>query len=73
MLPDASYQPSLPCSDLARAKKFYADKLGLTLADEQPGGAIYEGVTGPGSSCSPAATAHPARAAGWLHGHRHPG
>lgn len=46
MLSDARYQTSLPCSDLARAKKFYTDKLGLAPADEQPAGAIYEGGDG---------------------------
>ena len=46
MLSDARYETSLPCGDLARAKKFYADKLGLTPADEQPAGAIYEGGDG---------------------------
>jgi predicted enzyme related to lactoylglutathione lyase len=46
MLSDASYQTSLPCSDLGRAKKFYAGKLGLTPAGERPAGAIYEGGDG---------------------------
>jgi len=46
MLSDARYEASLPCSDLERAKSFYADKLGLTPASEQPAGAFYEGRDG---------------------------
>jgi len=33
MLSDARYEAALPCSNLDRAKSFYADKLGLTPAD----------------------------------------
>ena len=32
MLSDARYEAALPCSNLDRAKSFYADKLGLTPA-----------------------------------------
>ena len=39
MLSDARYETSLPCTDLARAKKFYADKLGLTPSIADMGGA----------------------------------
>ena len=46
MLSDARYETSLPCSDLDRAKSFYADKLGLTPASEQSAGAFYEGRDG---------------------------
>jgi catechol 2,3-dioxygenase-like lactoylglutathione lyase family enzyme len=46
MLSEARYETSLPCSDLDRAKSFYADKLGLTPAGEQPAGAFYEGRDG---------------------------
>jgi predicted enzyme related to lactoylglutathione lyase len=46
MLSDARYETSLPCSDLERAKSFYADKLGLTPASEQSAGAFYEGRDG---------------------------
>ena len=46
MLSDASYHASLPCSDLNRAKTFYAEKLGLTPVDEQEPGAFYEGRDG---------------------------
>lgn len=46
MLSDARYEAALPCSNLDRAKSFYADKLGLTPADEQPAGALYSGRDG---------------------------
>lgn len=46
MLSDARYEAALPCSDLERAKSFYADKLGLTPTDEQPAGAFYAGGEG---------------------------
>jgi catechol 2,3-dioxygenase-like lactoylglutathione lyase family enzyme len=31
----------LPAQDLARARAWYADKLGLTPAEERPGGLLY--------------------------------
>jgi catechol 2,3-dioxygenase-like lactoylglutathione lyase family enzyme len=31
----------LPAQDLGRARRFYADKLGLEPADERPGGLLY--------------------------------
>jgi catechol 2,3-dioxygenase-like lactoylglutathione lyase family enzyme len=31
----------LPAQNLARARAFYADKLGLTPAEERPGGLLY--------------------------------
>ena len=46
MLSDARFETALPCSDLQRAKSFYADRLGLTAADESPAGAFYEGRDG---------------------------
>ncbi|TME05250.1 MAG: VOC family protein [Chloroflexi bacterium] len=33
--------PSLPATDLERAKRFYAEKLGLTPESEIPGGLFY--------------------------------
>jgi predicted enzyme related to lactoylglutathione lyase len=33
---------TLPAADLDRAKKFYAEKLGLTPSTESPGGIFYE-------------------------------
>src|SRR5271165_832417 len=46
MLSGARYSAALPCSDLARAKSFYADKLGLVPAAELPDRAFYEGRSG---------------------------
>ena len=43
MLSDARFETSLPCSDLQRAKSFYADELGLTPTHEGPAGAFYQG------------------------------
>jgi catechol 2,3-dioxygenase-like lactoylglutathione lyase family enzyme len=36
----------LPARDLKRARKFYADKLGLEPADERPGGLLYRCARG---------------------------
>ena len=46
MLSDARYEAALPCSNLDRAKSFYAELLGLTPAGEQPAGALYSGRDG---------------------------
>jgi hypothetical protein len=46
MLAAAHYSAALPYSDLERAKSFYADKLGLTPADEQLGRLSYQGRNG---------------------------
>lgn len=46
MLAGARYSAALPCRDLARAKRFYADKLGLVPADEQPDRLFYQGRHG---------------------------
>jgi catechol 2,3-dioxygenase-like lactoylglutathione lyase family enzyme len=46
MLSAARYAAALPCSDLDRAKRFYADKLGLRPADERPGRLFYQGRSG---------------------------
>ena len=48
MLSAALYAAALPCSDLERAKRFYADKLGLMPADEHPGRLFYQGRGGTG-------------------------
>jgi catechol 2,3-dioxygenase-like lactoylglutathione lyase family enzyme len=37
MLKDGRIHTTLPVADLARAEAFYADKLGLTPAQETPG------------------------------------
>jgi catechol 2,3-dioxygenase-like lactoylglutathione lyase family enzyme len=36
----------LPAQDLDRARRFYAEKLGLEPVDERPGGLLYEGGNG---------------------------
>jgi catechol 2,3-dioxygenase-like lactoylglutathione lyase family enzyme len=36
----------LPAQDLARARRFYAEKLGLEPVEERPGGLRYEGARG---------------------------
>jgi len=36
----------LPAQDLARARAFYADKLGLEPVDERPGGLLYRCAAG---------------------------
>lgn len=41
MLKDARVATRLPCQDLERARRFYADKLGLEASDERPGGLLY--------------------------------
>jgi catechol 2,3-dioxygenase-like lactoylglutathione lyase family enzyme len=42
MLKDARIHTTLPAADLARARAWYAEKLGLTPVDEQPAGLFYE-------------------------------
>lgn len=41
MLSKQAAHATLPASDLERAKRFYADKLGLTPLEETPGGIRY--------------------------------
>lgn len=41
MLNDSQVTANIPAADLERARSFYADKLGLTPAMENPGGLIY--------------------------------
>ncbi|MBM0125205.1 VOC family protein [Pimelobacter simplex] len=41
MLEDCRVTANIPAADLDRARKFYADTLGLTPADENPGGLVY--------------------------------
>jgi catechol 2,3-dioxygenase-like lactoylglutathione lyase family enzyme len=42
MLQDSHVATRLPAQDLERAKAFYAEKLGLTPAEERPGGVRYQ-------------------------------
>ncbi|MFJ4962750.1 Glyoxalase-like domain protein [Streptomyces sp. ADI96-02] len=41
VLPGARAVTRLPARDLERARRFYADRLGLTPVDERPGGLLY--------------------------------
>ena len=41
MLEGFDFTPTIPCADLERAKKFYADKLGLTPKEERMDGTLY--------------------------------
>jgi catechol 2,3-dioxygenase-like lactoylglutathione lyase family enzyme len=41
MLRDARVAARLPARDLGRARRFYAEKLGLEPAEERPGGLLY--------------------------------
>lgn len=41
MLKDSTVTANIPAADLGRAREFYAEKLGLTPSDENPGGLIY--------------------------------
>ena len=42
MLQDAAIVPYVPVSDVARARRFYEDKVGLKPKEEYAGGVIYE-------------------------------
>jgi predicted enzyme related to lactoylglutathione lyase len=42
MLTDYQMHPTIPAHDLERAKKFYAQKLGLSPSQETPSGLVYE-------------------------------
>lgn len=42
MLNDSQVTANIPAADIGRARDFYADKLGLTPAMENPGGLIYK-------------------------------
>ena len=41
MLNDAATATRLPAQDLDRARRFYAEKLGIEPVDERPGGLLY--------------------------------
>ncbi|CUR55677.1 Glyoxalase family protein [metagenome] len=41
MLNDSKVTANIPAADLDRARRFYADMLGLTPVDENPGGLVY--------------------------------
>ena len=42
MLADARVSTRLPAKDLARARRFYSEKLGLEPVEERPGGLRYQ-------------------------------
>ena len=46
MLKDAKVAARIPVQDLQRAKKFYAEKLGLEPSEERPGGLLYPHANG---------------------------
>jgi predicted enzyme related to lactoylglutathione lyase len=41
MLNNSTVTANIPAADLGRARKFYADTLGLTPVDENPGGLVF--------------------------------
>ena len=46
MLDRARIASRLPTQDLERARRFYAEKLGLEPVDARPGGLLYRGASG---------------------------
>jgi catechol 2,3-dioxygenase-like lactoylglutathione lyase family enzyme len=46
MLKDGRVATRLPARDLARARKFYAEQLGLEPSEERPGGLLYRAGRG---------------------------
>jgi predicted enzyme related to lactoylglutathione lyase len=46
MLNDSKVTANIPAADLNRARAFYADTLGLSPSDENPGGLIYKTAGG---------------------------
>ena len=46
MLERGNVATRLPAQDLERARRFYAEKLGLEPAEERPGGLLYRGASG---------------------------
>jgi catechol 2,3-dioxygenase-like lactoylglutathione lyase family enzyme len=46
MLANARVATRLPAQDLERARRFYAEKLGLEPAEERPGGLLYRFANG---------------------------
>jgi len=65
MLKQSRIVPYIPVADVARARKFYEDKIGLTPRETYAGGVIYECAGGswvfmypsPGAGTSKASTA----------------
>jgi len=59
VIKDLRSHTTLPAADLGRAKKFYAEKLGLSPATESPGGLFY--LTGGGTRFTIYPTPNPTR------------
>jgi catechol 2,3-dioxygenase-like lactoylglutathione lyase family enzyme len=45
-LKDGHVAARIPVRDLARARNFYSEKLGLEPSEERPGGLLYRGASG---------------------------
>ena len=45
-LKDGHVAARIPVRDLARARSFYSEKLGLEPSEERPGGLLYRGASG---------------------------
>jgi len=46
MLENARVATGIPTQDMERARRFYAEKLGLEPAEERPGGLLYRCASG---------------------------
>jgi catechol 2,3-dioxygenase-like lactoylglutathione lyase family enzyme len=46
MLQDSPLIPYIPVKDIARARKFYEEKVGLKPKEEYAGGVVYESGKG---------------------------
>ena len=46
MLQEGHVATRIPAQDLARARRFYSEKLGLEPSDERPGGLLYRCASG---------------------------
>ncbi len=67
MLSGVEIHPTLPVSDIERAKRWYQDKLGLTPTDENPGGVRFgDGLSEFGLYPSEFAGTNQATAAGFV-------
>jgi predicted enzyme related to lactoylglutathione lyase len=67
MLANFRVGPTIPASDMERAKAFYKDKLGLTSSEETTGGVVFESGGGTGIMLFPSPNAGkcPTTYAGW--------
>jgi hypothetical protein len=58
MLKNAQIVPYIPVADVARARKFYEEKVGLKPKEEYAGGMIYECGSGSWVFVYPSAVGH---------------